>query len=220
MTLRTSSRDCESIRTRARPAGHLQSMVRSRKRMALAGGEAAARALRLFAWFGVALAALVCVLPVAILIIGSFSEGNPFNDFHPSIDPWMRALDSSQTLRSIGYSFLLSLRVPLALMVAFIFAWYLARNDVFGKRTIVYALWLAFFLPILPATLGWILLGCFSLWHLFRDVLGGRRWEVVLSCLRFRRLLRDVLSGWPWEGVLRRHSLRRLLPDFLRGQRW
>ncbi len=37
-------------------------------------------------------------------------------------------------------------------------AWYLARNDVFGKRTIMYALWLAFFLPILPATLGWILL--------------------------------------------------------------
>jgi iron(III) transport system permease protein len=121
-------------------------------------GLAAGRVLRLLAWFGLTAVALVCVLPVVIIIVGSLSEGNPFSDFHASVDPWMRALASSQTLRSIEYSFLLSLRVPVALSVSFIIAWYLARNDVFGKRTIMYALWLAFFLPILPATLGWILL--------------------------------------------------------------
>jgi iron(III) transport system permease protein len=123
----------------------------------LAGAEASRNAIGL-AWFGLAAVALVCVLPVVVVIIGSFSEGNPFNDFHGSIDPWMRALDSSQTLRSIGYSLLLSLRVPAGLFISFGIAWYLARNDVFGKRMIMYALWLAFFLPILPATLGWILL--------------------------------------------------------------
>jgi iron(III) transport system permease protein len=122
------------------------------------GGEGAGRALGLLAWLGLAAVTLVCTLPVAIIIVGSFSEGNPFNDFHASLDPWRRAFDSAQTLRSIGYSFLLSLRIPLGLGIAFIIAWYLARNDVFGKRTILYALWLAFFLPILPATLGWILL--------------------------------------------------------------
>ena len=108
--------------------------------------------------FGLAAIALACVLPVAVVIVGSFSEGNPFNDFHGSLGPWTRALDSPQTLRSIGYSFLLSLRVPAALLISFVSAWYLARNDVPGKRMIMYALWLAFFLPILPATLGWILL--------------------------------------------------------------
>jgi len=102
------------------------------------------------AWFGLAVVALVCVLPVAVVIVGSLSEGNPFNDFHGSIQPWMRALESSQTLRSIGYSLVLSLRVPVALLVSFVVAWYLARNDVFGKRTIMYALWLAFFLPSCP----------------------------------------------------------------------
>jgi iron(III) transport system permease protein len=102
--------------------------------------------------------AFVCILPAVVITVGSFSEGNPFNDFHASLDPWRRVFDSAQTLRSIGYSFLLSLRVPVALAIAFIVAWYLARNDIFGKRTIMYALWLAFFLPILPATLGWILL--------------------------------------------------------------
>ena len=124
----------------------------------VAGGGTVGRALGLVAWLGLACAALVCVLPVVIVILGSFSEGNPFNDFRPSLDPWTRAFESSQTLRSIGYSLLLSLRVPAALLVSFVVAWYLARNDVPGKRAIMYALWLAFFLPILPATLGWILL--------------------------------------------------------------
>ena len=126
--------------------------------MTPSAGGTAARAIGVFAWFGLATVALACVLPVAIIIIGSFSEGNPFNDFHGTLDPWVRAFESSQTLRATGYSFLLSLRVPAALLVSFIIAWYLARNDVLGKRTIMYALWLAFFLPILPATLGWILL--------------------------------------------------------------
>jgi iron(III) transport system permease protein len=118
----------------------------------------AGRARSLLARSSLVAAALVCVLPAVIIVVGGLSEGNAFNDFHASIDPWTRAIASSQTLRSIEYSFLVSLRVPVGLFVSFIIAWYLARNDVFGKRTIMYALWLAFFLPILPATLGWILL--------------------------------------------------------------
>jgi iron(III) transport system permease protein len=117
-----------------------------------------ARTSGLLISMGLAFVALLCVLPVAIIIVGSFSEGSPLNDFHGSFDPWLRSLESAQTLRSIGFTFLLSLRVPMALLIAFVVAWYLARNDVFGQRAIMYALWLAFFLPILPATLGWILL--------------------------------------------------------------
>src|SRR5262249_62083097 len=122
----------------------------------VAGGGTVGRALGLLAWLVLACAALVCVLPVVIVILGSFSEGNPFNDFRPSLDPWTRAFESSQTLRSIGYSLLLSLRVPAALLVSFVVAWYLARNDVPGKRAIMYALARAFFPPLLPATLRWL----------------------------------------------------------------
>src|SRR5579864_2686738 len=121
-------------------------------------GRAVRRFLGLCGWSFLAAVALVCIMPVVIITIGSFSEGNLFSDLHVSLGPWARALTSSQTLHSIGYSFLLSLRVPVALSIAFFTAWYLARYDVFGKRVILYALWLAFFLPILPATLGWILL--------------------------------------------------------------
>jgi iron(III) transport system permease protein len=115
-------------------------------------------ALRLVGWACLALVALVCIVPVAVIVVGGFSEGNPFNAFQASVDPWRRAFESTHTLNSIGYSFLLSLRIPAALAIAFVIAWYLARNDVFGKRTVMFALWLGFFLPIIPATLGWILL--------------------------------------------------------------
>ncbi|HUK59088.1 MAG TPA: ABC transporter permease subunit [Stellaceae bacterium] len=114
--------------------------------------------LRLLGWACLVLTALVCLAPPVVIVLGGLSEGSPFGGLDLTVAPWLRAIDSPQTLSSIGYSFLLSLRVPVALVVAFTVAWYLARNDVFGKRTIMYVLWLAFFLPILPATLGWILL--------------------------------------------------------------
>ena len=114
--------------------------------------------LRPFGWLCLAFVAIICIVPVMVIIAGGFSEGDPFNNFNASLAPWSRAFDSSHTIAAIGYSFLLSLRTPLAILIAFFIAWYLARNDVFGKRTIMFTLWLGFFLPILPATLGWILL--------------------------------------------------------------
>jgi iron(III) transport system permease protein len=114
--------------------------------------------LRRLRWVCLAFVAIICVLPVMVIIAGGFSEGDPLNNFDASGAPWARAFSSSHTISAIGYSFLLSLRTPLAVIIAFFVAWYLARNDVFGKRTIMYTLWLGFFLPILPATLGWILL--------------------------------------------------------------
>lgn len=116
------------------------------------------QALRIAGWLGLLVAALACSLPAILVFIGGFSDGNIFSAFKFSIAPWERVFDSAQTLAALKYSFLLTLRVPIALAVAFITAWYLARHDVFGKRVIMCCLWLAFFLPILPATLGWIIL--------------------------------------------------------------
>ncbi len=125
---------------------------------AVPSGGVIERTLRLFGWLCLLITAVACVVPVLIVILGSFSEDSIFHNFQFSLEPWSRAFDSSHTLKSIGYSFVLSIRIPVALLISFFIGWYLARNDVFGKRTIMYALWLGFFLPILPATLGWILL--------------------------------------------------------------
>ena len=115
-------------------------------------------ALYVAGWVGLIVAALACILPVLIVIVGGLSDGNIFTDFHFSIAPWQRAFESDQTLNSMKYSVLLALRNPVGIAIAFVIAWYLARNDVFGKRVIMGGLWLAFFLPILPVTLGWIVL--------------------------------------------------------------
>jgi len=121
-------------------------------------GEAASAVLRAAGWAALVATAAICVLPILVILLGGLSDGASLANIHLSTAPWGRVLASAQTLQSIKYSLLLSLRVPAALVIAFVLAWYLARNDVFGKRTIMYVLWLAFFLPILPATLGWILL--------------------------------------------------------------
>jgi iron(III) transport system permease protein len=115
-------------------------------------------ALYVAGWVALIVAALACTLPVLIVIVGGLSDGNIFTNFHFSIAPWQRAFESEQTLYSMKYSVLLALRNPVGIAIAFVIAWYLARNDVFGKRVIMGALWLAFFLPILPVTLGWIVL--------------------------------------------------------------
>ena len=36
----------------------------------------------LLGWSVLAAVALICVVPIVVIVIGSFSEGNPFNDFH------------------------------------------------------------------------------------------------------------------------------------------
>lgn len=124
----------------------------------LSSADRAGQCLRALGWTCLLVVALFCVLPVALVVISSFSNGNVFHDFRPSLAPWERAFESTHSLHAIGYSFLLSLRIPTALVISFFVGWYLARQDVFGKRTLMFALWLGFFLPILPATIGWILL--------------------------------------------------------------
>src|ERR1041384_3499983 len=116
------------------------------------------KALRMLGWLGLLVAALACSVPAILVAVGGLSDGNIFSAFRFSIAPWERVFDSAQTLASLKYSFLLTLRVPIALAIAFVIAWYLARHDVLGKRAIMCCLCLVFFLPILPATLGWIIL--------------------------------------------------------------
>ena len=116
------------------------------------------RGLRIGGRIGLVLAALACILPAVLVIVGSLSDGSVFSNFKLSFAPWQRALDSPQSIDALKYSLLLTLRNPVGLFVAFVIAWYLARHDVFGKRVVMGTLWLAFFLPILPATLGWIVL--------------------------------------------------------------
>src|SRR5580700_3701456 len=95
-----------------------------------------------------ALVALVTVAPVLVVIFGAV-EGNAWRETF---------VESSVNRSAIGYSFLLALRAPIAAIIGFLIAWLLIRIRLPGGRLLEFALWVTFFIPLLPVTLSWILL--------------------------------------------------------------
>ncbi len=113
------------------------------------------------ALLGVSVILLVSLLtlgPVFYLVVASFDVSEIGSPFKFGLNGWEEVFASTKTLRAIGYSFLLSIRVPIAVVVAFGIAWLLIRLEVPGRRFIEMSLWFGFVLPSVPMMLGWILL--------------------------------------------------------------
>ena len=103
--------------------------------------------------------ASVTLAPVLFVVVGSFDVRQNGDVSTFGLEAWHTAfVESSRTQSAIGYSLLLALRAPVAAVVAFFLAWLLIRTRLPGRGFIEFALWIAFFLPILPVTLGWILI--------------------------------------------------------------
>jgi iron(III) transport system permease protein len=100
----------------------------------------------------------VTLAPVFYVLISSFDVTSIGEPFQFGLKGWRDALSSPRTLEAIGYSFLLSVRVPIAVGVAFAISWLLVRAEVPGRRFIELTLWFGFFLPSVPMMMGWILL--------------------------------------------------------------
>lgn len=110
---------------------------------------------------GATFAALIAALtlaPVIYVIAASFDVADLGAPFHFGFDGWLDVFASARTLTAIGYSFLLVIRVPIAVVVAFGIAWLLVRVRLPGHRFIELAFWFGFLLPVFPMMLGWILL--------------------------------------------------------------
>ena len=95
----------------------------------------------------VAAVALVTAAPVLVVILGAIDS-----------NVWRAALNDSANRNAVLYSLLLALRAPIASLFGFLIAWLLIRIRIPGGRYIEFALWMAFFVPLLPVTLSWILL--------------------------------------------------------------
>jgi iron(III) transport system permease protein len=110
---------------------------------------------------GVLLALLIAALtvaPVIYVIVASFDISELGAAFHFGLKGWHDIFTSARTIAAIGYSFLLVIRVPVALVVAFAIAWLLVRVRLPGQRFIELAFWFGFLLPVFPMMMGWILL--------------------------------------------------------------
>lgn len=106
----------------------------------------------------VAIVAVFTVVPVLYVVVGSFNLADPGQPLSFGLEGWREALSEAKSVSSIGYSFLLSIRIPIAVLVAFVISWLLIRVEIPARRFIEYSLWFAFFLPVLPVTIGWLLL--------------------------------------------------------------
>ncbi|HEV8016048.1 MAG TPA: iron ABC transporter permease [Stellaceae bacterium] len=104
------------------------------------------------------LIAAITVAPVIYVIVASFDVSELGASFHFGLQGWHDIFTSARTLAAIGYSFLLVIRVPIALVVAFAIAWLLVRVRLPGQRFIELAFWFGFLLPVFPMMMGWILL--------------------------------------------------------------
>jgi iron(III) transport system permease protein len=111
----------------------------------------AGRVAQRWVWGLIVLSAVGAITlgPVLVVIAGSFETPGT----------WSKVLFESKAAReALGYSLLFALRAPFAALIGFFIAWLLIRIPIPGRGLIEFMFWIAFFLPLIPMTLGWTLL--------------------------------------------------------------
>jgi len=107
----------------------------------------------------VLLVALVTLVPVLFLIFSSFNTALPAEEARYSLENWQAAFADTRISNAIWTTVRLAVtRVAIAVVIGILFAWLIARTDMPGGSTFEFLFWVAFFVPALPLTLGWILL--------------------------------------------------------------
>ncbi len=102
---------------------------------------------------------LLTAYPLTLLIIRSFQVGRPGAALTWGFDGWIRAFSDITTVQAfLNTLFIGAIRVPISVGLAAFFAWVVTRTDTPGRGILEFFLWLGFFFPLLPLTLGWILL--------------------------------------------------------------
>jgi iron(III) transport system permease protein len=102
---------------------------------------------------------LILAYPVGLLFVKSFVSSRPGQPAVWTLSGWIAAFTDATLPIAIGNTFFLaSVRVAISSGLAIFFAWVVTRTDTPLRGFIEIALWLGFFLPLLPMTMGWVLL--------------------------------------------------------------
>ncbi len=107
------------------------------------------------------LSVLVAVLayPVALLFIKSFALTRPGQPTVWGLGGWIGAFsDRGLSIALLNTFSLAAVRISITAVIPVFFAWVVTRTDTPFRGYIELMLWLGFFLPLLPMTMGWILL--------------------------------------------------------------
>ena len=102
---------------------------------------------------------VVLAYPIGLLFVKSFVASRPGHPTIWTISGWVAAFTDANLPLVLGNTFFLAfVRVVITSAFAIFFAWVVTRTDTPLKGFIEMSLWLGFFLPLLPMTMGWILL--------------------------------------------------------------
>ena len=97
--------------------------------------------------------------PVGQIFINSFRITRPGETASWGLQGWETAFSDSSVILALGNTFFLaSVRTAISVGLAIFFAWVITRTDTPFKGFIEFMLWLGYFFPTLPMTMGWILL--------------------------------------------------------------
>lgn len=107
----------------------------------------------------VGLLILILAYPLGLLFVKSFVTSRPGQPTVWAVNGWVEAFTDVNLAIAIGNTFYLAfVRIIITSALAIFFAWVVTRTDTPLKGFIEVMLWLGFFLPLLPMTMGWILL--------------------------------------------------------------
>lgn len=96
--------------------------------------------------------------PVLLIALYSFNAGEAGGEFVFGLQPWRYALSDPTMFGTIINSLKLLLAIHgIALPIAVVIAWVLARTDIPHRHGLEFMFWISFFLPSLSVTLGWIM---------------------------------------------------------------
>ncbi|HXV84148.1 MAG TPA: iron ABC transporter permease, partial [Candidatus Binatia bacterium] len=107
-------------------------------------------------WLLLGIVMLMVLYPAGVIVISSFRIGNGPT---LSLTGWKIALSDPVMISAIGNTLTITLaRQAIALPIAILLAWIIARTDIPAASSLEFLFWLGYFLPPLPVTMGWILL--------------------------------------------------------------
>ena len=110
-------------------------------------------------WLLLGLIMLMVFYPAGVIIMSSFESpgANRISEF--SFAAWKVAFSDPVMTSAIWNTITITLaRQAIALPIAILLAWIIARTDIPAATSLEFLFWLGYFLPPLPVTMGWILL--------------------------------------------------------------
>ena len=103
------------------------------------------------------LVGVLAVWPLIAIVVLSLDVSGVGEPYRFGLDAW-RGLLGTENARAFGMSLLLALRVPVALAISVVLAWFIVRVRVYGSAVFEAVFWFSYFLPLLPMVASWSLL--------------------------------------------------------------